>query len=79
MNLHEYTTQKNPQRQAPLSVKVRREEIKQTGHFAEIKGMNLEIVKILGFNYILINNRGILWTMNENGQPKELSVFYLIN
>lgn len=79
MNLQEYTTQENPQRQAPLSVKVTREEIKQTGHFAEFKGMNLEIVNLLGFNYILINNSGGLWTMNDNGTPNKQSVFSLIN
>ena len=79
MNLQEYLNQENPQRQALLSVKVTREEIKQTGHFAEFKGMNLEIVNLLGFNYILVNNKGSLYTMNENGQPKAQSVFYLIN
>lgn len=78
MNLQEYVNQKDPQRQAPLSVKVTREEIKQTGHFAQFKGMNLEIVQLLGFKYILINNKGGLWTMDENGQPKEQSVFNLI-
>ena len=79
MNLQEYIDQKEPQRQAPLSVKVTREEIKQTGNFSEFKGMNLEIVQLLGFNFILINNKGSLYTITENGQPKEQSVFYLIN
>ena len=79
MNLHEYINQKDPQKQALLSVKVTREEIKQIGHFAEFKGMNLEIVNLLGFNYILINNSGGLWTMNDNGTPNKQSVFSLIN
>lgn len=79
MNLKEYINQKNPQKLAPLTVKVQRSEIKQTGNFARFKNMNLEIVQILGFNYILINNSGIIWTINEIGQPHKLTVFYLIN
>lgn len=79
MNFQEYVNQKDPQKQAPLSVKVTRQDIKQTGNFAEFKGMNLETVTLLGFNYILINDKGTLYTIDENGQPKEQSVFYLIN
>jgi len=78
MNLREYINQKEPQRQL-FPVIVTREEIKQTGHFAEFKGMNCEIVELLGFDYILINDKGILYTMAENGEPKEQSVFYLID
>lgn len=78
MNLQEYINQKEPQRQV-TPVIVTREEIKQTGHFAQFKGMDLEIVTLLGFKYILINNKGILYTMSENGYPKEQSVFYLID
>jgi len=80
MNLQEYINQKNPQKLAPLSVKVNRSDLKSYGNFATYKGMELERVEILnGFNYIVINGSGCLWTISNLGIPEKQSVFYLIN
>ena len=79
MNLKEYKNQEPVKKLQPWTVKITRNEIIQTGNFTTFKGMNLEIVKIWDFNYILINNYGGLWTINENGQPDKQTVFYLIN
>lgn len=79
MNLKEYKNQKPVQKLQPWSVKITRNEIVQSGNFTSFKGVNLEIVKIWNFNYILINNSGGLWTINEKGHPEKETVFYLIN
>lgn len=79
MNFTQYKNQNPSEKLKPWTVKITRNEITQTGNFAKFKGMDLEIVKIWNFNYLLINDSGGLWTINENGQPDRQTVFYLID
>lgn len=81
MNLQEYINQENPVKLAPYSVQVKAEDLRINGNVLNNKGLKMEHVTLLhfGFNYILLSESGSLWTMDENSQPKEQSVFYLIN
>lgn len=80
MNLHEYLTQKNPVKLAPYSVQVEKKDLKFHGFILNNKGLKMELVTVkkLGFTYIVLNDRGSLWTTNENGTPARQSVFTLI-
>ena len=80
MDFQEYLNQEDPQKQPPHSVKVTYKDLNYSGVFLNYVSLEIETVtlKEFGINYMVIGNRGILYTIKK-GIPYEPSVFYLVN
>ena len=79
MNLQEYVNQKNPQRMEIYNVRIQSKELRFNGTVLNKIGIDMHNVTLLhfGLNYIILGESGSLWTIDENGNPKQQSIFYL--
>lgn len=75
MNLQEYLNQENPKALPSGYVGLSQDEIKVHGTIGRITSVTIKALKL---TYYVINSQGVLWTQNENGTPKSVSVFSLI-
>ena len=80
MNLHEYINQKDPQPLLNGSVKVTQNDLTFRGSVLNKNGQLMEVVTLnyFGFDYVVIEKSGMLYTQNENGYPNKDTVFTLV-
>jgi hypothetical protein len=77
MKFEEYIRQEQPKKQSIGSVEV--SDFWLTFHYPVIRihsNLFYIVVSIGELSYILKSNSNVLWTMDNQGNPKSMSVFY---